>query len=45
MYDSELKKYAEDILNSANFQRTKEHIQHGNMTVMNIVSMLPRQVL
>lgn len=33
MYDSELKKYAEDILNSANFQRTKEHIQHGNMTV------------
>ncbi len=33
MYDSELKKYAEDILNSVNFQRTKEHIQHGNMTV------------
>ena len=33
MYDSELKKNAEDILNSANFQRTKEHIQHGNMTV------------
>ena len=33
MQDSELKKYAEDILNSANFQRTKEHIQHGNMTV------------
>lgn len=33
MYDNELKKYAEDILNSANFQRTKEHIQHGNMTV------------
>lgn len=33
MYDRELKKYAEDILNSANFQRTKEHIQHGNMTV------------
>ncbi len=33
MYDSELKKYAEDILNSANFQKTKEHIQHGNMTV------------
>lgn len=33
MYDSELKKYAKDILNSANFQRTKEHIQHGNMTV------------
>ena len=33
MYDGELKKYAEDILNSFNFQKTKEHIQHGNMTV------------
>lgn len=32
-YDNDLKKYAEDILSSKNFQKTKEHIQHGNMTV------------
>ena len=33
MYESELRKYANDILNSDNFQKIKEHIQHGNMTV------------
>jgi Predicted HD superfamily hydrolase len=30
-----LKQYAGDILASENFERTKEHIQHGNMTVNN----------
>jgi len=33
MYESELRQYANDILNSDNFQKIKEHIQHGNMTV------------
>lgn len=33
MYESELRQYADDILNSDNFQKIKEHIQHGNMTV------------
>jgi uncharacterized protein len=33
MYEYELMKYAKDILESANFQKTKEHIQHGNMSV------------
>jgi uncharacterized protein len=33
MYELELNKYAKDILESDNFQSTKEHIQHGNMTV------------
>lgn len=28
-----LKQYGGDILDSENFNRTKEHIQHGNMTV------------
>jgi len=32
-YDRKLEQYAEDILKSANFQKTKEHIQHGNMSV------------
>ena len=30
---AQIKKEAEDILNSKNFRSTKEHIQHGNMTV------------
>lgn len=30
-----LKQYGGDILASENFDRTKEHIQHGNMTVNN----------
>jgi uncharacterized protein len=33
MYEYELMKYAKDILESDNFQSTKEHIQHGNMSV------------
>ncbi|MCM1184796.1 MAG: phosphohydrolase [Roseburia sp.] len=33
MYQEELEKYAGDILNSENFQSTKEYIQHGNMSV------------
>jgi uncharacterized protein len=33
MYEYELMKYAKDILTSENFQKTKEHIQHGNMSV------------
>lgn len=33
MYDKDLKRYARDILDSANFQNTKKHIQHGDMTV------------
>lgn len=32
---NELRKYALDILSSPNFQETKEHIQHGSMTVNN----------
>jgi len=32
-YYEKLEQYADDILNSPNFQKTKEHIQHGNMTV------------
>lgn len=28
-----LKKYGDDIIHSDNFRKTKEHIQHGNMTV------------
>jgi len=32
-YYEKLEQYADDILNSSNFQKTKEHIQHGNMTV------------
>lgn len=33
MYQEELEKYASDILVSKNFLRTKEYIQHGNMSV------------
>ena len=33
MQNSVLEEYASDILNSENFQKTKKHIQHGNMTV------------
>lgn len=33
MYEKEIKKYAEDILKSENFQSTKNYIQHGNMSV------------
>jgi uncharacterized protein len=33
MFEYELTKYAKDILESENFQSTKEHIQHGNMSV------------
>jgi len=33
MYESELKIYANDILESENFKKTKEFIQHGNMSV------------
>jgi uncharacterized protein len=33
MYEYELMKYAKDILESDNFQSTKNHIQHGNMSV------------
>lgn len=33
MYENELKKFAEDILNSQNFISTRNHIQHGNMSV------------
>ncbi len=33
MYEYELMKYAKDILESENFNSTKEHIQHGNMSV------------
>lgn len=33
MYENELKKYANDILESRNFRSTREHIQHGNMSV------------
>lgn len=33
MYSSDLQKYAADILQSENFNKTKEYIQHGNMTV------------
>lgn len=33
MYESELKIYARDILESENFQSTKNYIQHGNMSV------------
>lgn len=33
MNNSEIRKYAKDILDSKNFQCTKKHIQHGNMTV------------
>lgn len=33
MYESELKMYASDILESENFKKTKEYIQHGNMSV------------
>ena len=33
MYESDLRQYADYILNSDNFQKIKEHIQHGNMTV------------
>lgn len=28
-----LKEYGDDIIHSKNFQKTKSHIQHGNMTV------------
>lgn len=28
-----LKEYGDDIIHSDNFRKTKEHIQHGNMTV------------
>lgn len=30
---NQIKMYAQDILNSRNFHKTKEHIQHGNITV------------
>ena len=33
MYNEELWKYAKDIIESDNFQMTKNHIQHGSMTV------------
>lgn len=33
MYEYELEKYANDILESENFQSTKAYIQHGNMSV------------
>jgi len=33
MYEKELKKYAKDILSSENFLMTKQHIQHGTMSV------------
>lgn len=33
MYEYELEKYANDILESENFRSTKEYIQHGNMSV------------
>lgn len=33
MYNKDIKRYADDILCSQNFQKTKEYIQHGNMTV------------
>lgn len=33
MYESELKIYANDILESKNFKSTKDYIQHGNMSV------------
>lgn len=33
MYENEIKKYANDILESPNFKSTKGHIQHGNMSV------------
>ena len=33
----QIEKSAPDILSSRNFRRTKEHIQHGNMTVNNLV--------
>lgn len=33
MYENILKKYADDILKSRNFVSTREHIQHGNMSV------------
>lgn len=32
-YNKELRKYAKDILESENFRNTRNHIQHGNMTV------------
>lgn len=33
MNKNELRKYASDILDSYNFQKTRKHIQHGNMSV------------
>lgn len=33
MTRNQIKMYAQDILNSRNFHKTKEHIQHGNITV------------
>lgn len=33
MYEKAIRKYGKDILSSENFIKTKEHIQHGNMTV------------
>ena len=33
MYSKEILMYAKDILESENFQMTKNHIQHGTMTV------------
>lgn len=33
MNKSELWKYAGDILDSSNFKKTRNHIQHGNMSV------------
>lgn len=33
MYENKLREYAEDILNSENFQMTKQHIQHGTVSV------------
>ncbi|MBQ2406492.1 MAG: phosphohydrolase [Lachnospiraceae bacterium] len=33
MYEEEIEKYASDIIESENFKSTKNHFQHGNMTV------------
>lgn len=41
----QIEKSAPDILSSRNFLRTKEHIQHGNMTVNNHVMNVARYSL
>ena len=33
MFEKDIIKYGRDILNSDNFQKTKEHIQHGDVSV------------